>query len=813
MTNKLPALLLASTFALLSGCLPGDENDAPRTPASYTVGGTLDTAPDGLRLSLNNRHTLSPNGANSFRFEQPLADGTRYEVGIASQPESGWCSVSNASGTISGADVDSVTVNCAQERIQPSVNVTGLNGQLEVQLNGGEQRRISSNGTHTFNTVLADGAPANFVIISQPSGQSCELEGHIITCSSSYTIGGTAANIPSGGITLRLDNGDTVQLSTDGSFRFPNRVAEDTSYNVRIHGSVPGDYACDISNATGTVSGGDITDIHVSCAIPTYSVGVTVSGLDGELELHLLANGQENERLSLSSNGDFQFPTELRNNTTFTVSLASAPESQSCRINGQDSYTGTIQGSDYSNISVVCETLYKYQIEVLGFSGNGLSVTAGDETATFGGSGTWTSGQFYPEGSSEPELVSATVPAEYACYGPLATGEPPLSFQFTCLHELQVEVEAGSGQFVVSWNDGDFPNDAPNNAPNNATYVVEVQPFGSDCGNLSSLDADSSPFEVKHLQDEETPIKNGCTYEVTVRVYFNGYQREAGPLEVSPQVVWSFNNGSSGVNQPGAVKGMAVQKVGETIYGFGGSEYNAGGDELAYTAALRQLTANLSWSAVAADGTPPSPRAYATSWSGEDPRRTDSTFLLVLFGGEATNDVHIYRPTASNYVARGWHTVESNNGPSSVTAAANWSQGSAGPHWFFGGHNEYGGLQADLWRLGVTRSARSGSYGVNWTQSEPQNDDTPWPTARSGAATWTDDDNFWLFGGYVGGNYSNELWQLDVSNANNPRWHLHNQEAHADSDTQPAPAPTPPPGPMARAISGSSAAKRATGST
>ncbi|HJU40541.1 MAG TPA: hypothetical protein VJ724_13275, partial [Tahibacter sp.] len=113
-TWSLKAVDVASgdTGTLTQWCLE------PKTSAasSYSVGGTATgVAGSGLALSLNGGASLPvAAGATAFTFPTSLADGTPYTVTVASQPTAPiqTCTLTNASGTVSGANVVDVGVTC-----------------------------------------------------------------------------------------------------------------------------------------------------------------------------------------------------------------------------------------------------------------------------------------------------------------------------------------------------------------------------------------------------------------------------------------------------------------------------------------------------------------------------------------------------------------------------------------------------------------------------------------------------------------------------------------------------------------------------
>ncbi|MDE0952925.1 MAG: hypothetical protein OSA45_16840 [Halioglobus sp.] len=86
-------------------------SDTPILP--FTVGGDVTGLASGASVVLQNNgaddQTLSVDG--SFTFTQQ-SDGSSYAVTVATQPTGQTCIVADGSGTLSGADVSSVSVRC-----------------------------------------------------------------------------------------------------------------------------------------------------------------------------------------------------------------------------------------------------------------------------------------------------------------------------------------------------------------------------------------------------------------------------------------------------------------------------------------------------------------------------------------------------------------------------------------------------------------------------------------------------------------------------------------------------------------------------
>ncbi|HEY3516246.1 MAG TPA: putative Ig domain-containing protein [Gammaproteobacteria bacterium] len=107
--------------------------------AIYTVGGTvsgLTTA--GLMLTNNSGDVLSVGSNGSFIFATALSNGADYSVEVAAQPSTTrLCKVSNATGTIAGANVTNVTVVCAPPQWGTAAILappTGFAGNPEIDV-------------------------------------------------------------------------------------------------------------------------------------------------------------------------------------------------------------------------------------------------------------------------------------------------------------------------------------------------------------------------------------------------------------------------------------------------------------------------------------------------------------------------------------------------------------------------------------------------------------------------------------------------------------------------------------------------------
>ncbi|MFT3791951.1 MAG: choice-of-anchor D domain-containing protein [Rudaea sp.] len=150
--------------------------------AAFKVGGTVSgLAGSGLVLSLNHgAQFLAIAGNGAFAFRNALVDGSTYEVSVQTPPAAPaqTCSVTNASGTLAGADITDVAVNCAiaTHTVTPILNGSG-----------------ASIDPSTPQTV-DDGATTSFVITADTGRNISSLT--IVTGCGGHLIGNTFTTDP-----------------------------------------------------------------------------------------------------------------------------------------------------------------------------------------------------------------------------------------------------------------------------------------------------------------------------------------------------------------------------------------------------------------------------------------------------------------------------------------------------------------------------------------------------------------------------------------------------------------------------------------
>ncbi len=360
-----------------------DVNVADHFTISGSVTGLSGT---GLALQLNDGNDLVLTADGAFSFSALLADGSEYTVNVTTQPNgpNQTCTVSNGSGTLSGANVTDVEVACSTMPYTVNLNVTGLQGNgLVLQNNGTDDLVIDVDGSFSF-TPLVDGSDYAVAVVTQPSGpdQACtvskgsgtlsgtNITDVTITCTTtSYPVGGNVIGLAGTGLVLQNNDGDSLAINSNGNFTFtPLTDGSDYKVTVISHPHSP-NQICTVTNGTGALSGTNVTDVVVTCITSPYSVGVNVSGLAGT---GLVLQNNNGDDLAIASNGLKSFSTKLADGSAYAVTVKTHPgnPTQTCRVtNG----TGTLNGANVTNVAITCDTVkYSVGVNVSGLAGTGL---------------------------------------------------------------------------------------------------------------------------------------------------------------------------------------------------------------------------------------------------------------------------------------------------------------------------------------------------------------------------------------------------------------------------------------------------------
>jgi Cep192 domain 4 len=352
--------------------------------AAFSVGGALSGLATGesagILLNGHDLQVLSTDGPFSYPSQN---DGAGYVITIDSQPTGQTCNVLNSSGFIAGADVSNIAVNCVDNHYKVGGLVAGLvpGDALVIQNNGMDDLTITSDGVFNFATRVAYQDPYAVTVKVQPSAPSetctvsngsstmgtADISNIAINCAvDRFTVGGSVNGlIPPESVELLLNGAHRQSLGANGSFVFP-ALADATSYNVTI-GAQPSGQTCTVNNGSGTLAGGNVSNVQVSCVANKYNVGGLLSGLAAGKTAVITNNGGDD--LSLTADGAFTFGTQVESGGGYSIAIKTQPVGETCTVtNG----AGTVATADINQVSITCI------VDTYRVSGNLTGLATGD---------------------------------------------------------------------------------------------------------------------------------------------------------------------------------------------------------------------------------------------------------------------------------------------------------------------------------------------------------------------------------------------------------------------------------------------------
>lgn len=244
--------------------------------------------------------------------------------------------------------------------------VAGLAGTgLMLQNDGSDDLAVTANGTFAFKTSVDAGTPYNITVMAQPTAPSqfCSIANAAgtatsnvtsvaVTCSTgSFSVGGTVSGLSGGGLVLRNNGGDDLSIASNGSFTFATELASASAFAVTVATQpTRPSQTCTVADGSGTIGGGDVRTVKISCATNSFTINGAVSGLQGS-GLVLQNNGGDD--VGVQTDGGFAFPTKIPSGSGYSVTVKTQPSSpaQSCSV---QSGSGTVADHDVVDVVITC---------------------------------------------------------------------------------------------------------------------------------------------------------------------------------------------------------------------------------------------------------------------------------------------------------------------------------------------------------------------------------------------------------------------------------------------------------------------------
>lgn len=163
-------------------------------------------------------------------------------------------------------------------------------------------------------------------------------------------LGGTINGMTRGPLTLTNNDGpDLVVKEPVASFVFPDPVAADAGFNIKVKSS-PAGQKCSASNNTGKANYYSSGQTVITCTTDAFLLGGSVSGLDASGLV--LANGSLTVSL-LPGATSFTFPEKVGNGAPYGVSVLVQPSNgKTCTV---ANFSGIMPIADKLDLIVTCK--------------------------------------------------------------------------------------------------------------------------------------------------------------------------------------------------------------------------------------------------------------------------------------------------------------------------------------------------------------------------------------------------------------------------------------------------------------------------
>ncbi|EOQ87750.1 hypothetical protein LEP1GSC202_2654 [Leptospira yanagawae serovar Saopaulo str. Sao Paulo = ATCC 700523] len=218
------------------------------------------------------------------------------------------------------------------------------------------------------------------------------------------------------GLVLNLNSGkETITVNADGTFQFstPFTTGQDFNLAIQTQPSLP-NQTCSVSGGTGVVGYGNINSIIVNCDPLRYTLGGTITGLDGIG--FTLTNSYDGSTLPVAvASGTFAFTQTYEAGTPYNVTVATQPNHpvQNCLItNGSN----TFPANNVTTIAINCtSTAFPIEITAIGIASGSLTLSNnGSETIVISSDGLHRfPTNLAPSSTYNVQIVSA--PANHQC--------------------------------------------------------------------------------------------------------------------------------------------------------------------------------------------------------------------------------------------------------------------------------------------------------------------------------------------------------------------------------------------------------------
>jgi uncharacterized repeat protein (TIGR03803 family) len=455
------------------------------------------------RLPMDNATAVSVAAGKTMQaLAGSLPAGASYSVTVRTQPTGETCTVAGGIGTIQSANVANVVVTCSDQAYSLEGSISGLNVSGLVLANGIDTLAVSSGATRfAMPEPVAYTSSYGVTVRTQPAGLACAVGNGIGTMPASavtnvavictdqpFSLGGTISGLGSNaGLTLTTGSDTLVVAAGSTRFTMPTPVPFGSPYSVAVQ-AAPAGLTCTASNASGTMSAGNIVGIVIACSHQSYTMGGTISGLTGGGMV--LVNGSDTLAVS-SGASSFTMPTAVAYTSAYAVTVQTQPTGLTCSVSNG---AGTMGSAAVTNIAVTCSAnTYTVGGTISGLTSSGLVLldNGGDATTLSANATAFTMNTGVAYGSAYAITVQ-TPPTGLVCSVSNGTGTMGAAdvtnvsivcgSNFGLLYSFAGGSSDGADPYhcLIQASDGDFYGTTLKGGSSNGGTIYETSPSGTE---------------------------------------------------------------------------------------------------------------------------------------------------------------------------------------------------------------------------------------------------------------------------------------------------------------------------------------------
>ncbi|HEY6619635.1 MAG TPA: choice-of-anchor tandem repeat GloVer-containing protein [Steroidobacteraceae bacterium] len=295
------------------------------------------------------------------------------------------------------------------------------------------------------------------------------------------------------GYALMLDAAPVTVAAGKTAQMLVRSLPSGTSYSVTIQSQPTGE-TCSIAGATGMIQSANVANVVVTCSNQAYSLGGSISGLNGSGLV--LANGTDT--LTLRSGAtSFTMPTPVAYTSSYVLSVQTQPAGLACAVGNA---MGTMPASAVTNVSITCtDQPFTLGGAISGLGNNaGLTLTNGSDTLSIAAGSTRFTMPTPVAFGSPYSVAVLTAPAGLTCTASNASATMPAGnvggVVIACSDRSYtiggtISGPASSGMVLINGSDtlavmpGASSFTMPTAVAYTSTYAVSVQtqPTGLTC--------------------------------------------------------------------------------------------------------------------------------------------------------------------------------------------------------------------------------------------------------------------------------------------------------------------------------------------